>query len=81
VYFKTGIKDLNTDAFLRGRNFYFHQSCANVMSSYRLNKELLNQAQNQQRAAGNGDSVGATATPRSLSPAQSPQQSVSQAME
>jgi len=81
VYFKTGIKDLNTDAFLRGRNFYFHQSCANVMSSYRLNKELLNQAQNQQRAAGNGDSVAATATPRSLSPAQSPQQSVSQAME
>ncbi|XP_037719595.1 protein Teyrha-meyrha isoform X1 [Drosophila subpulchrella] len=78
---KTGIKDLNTDAFLRGRNFYFHQSCANVMSSYRLNKELLNQAQNQQRAAGNGDSVAATATPRSLSPAQSPQQSVSQAME
>ncbi|XP_017014342.2 protein Teyrha-meyrha isoform X1 [Drosophila takahashii] len=78
---KTGIKDLNTDAFLRGRNFYFHQSCANVMSSYRLNKELLNQAQNQQRAAGNGDSVAATATPRSLSPAQSPQQSVSQVME
>ncbi|KAH8368220.1 hypothetical protein KR084_008566 [Drosophila pseudotakahashii] len=77
---KTGIKDLNTDAFLRGRNFYFHQSCANVMSSYRLNKELLSQAQNQQRAAGNGDSV-ATATPRSLSPAQSPQQSVSQVME
>ncbi|XP_033160828.1 protein Teyrha-meyrha isoform X3 [Drosophila mauritiana] len=88
---KTGIKDLNTDAFLRGRNFYFHQSCANVMSSYRLNKELLSQAQNQQRAAANGngngsgigmgDSGGATATPRSLSPAQSPQQSVSQAME
>ncbi|EDW49812.1 GM16921 [Drosophila sechellia] len=88
---KTGIKDLNTDAFLRGRNFYFHQSCANVMSSYRLNKELLSQAQNQQRAAANGngngsgigmgDSGGATATPRSLSPAQSPQQSVSQTME
>ncbi|XP_068149951.1 protein Teyrha-meyrha isoform X2 [Drosophila tropicalis] len=92
---KTGIKDLNTDAFLRGRNFYFHQSCANVMSSYRLNKELLNQQQQaQQRTAagvgggggaasagsicpgsgggGGGDSV----TPRSLSPAQSPQQSV-----
>ncbi|EDX11108.1 GD12259 [Drosophila simulans] len=61
------------------------------MSSYRLNKELLSQAQNQQRAAANGngngsgigmgDSGGATATPRSLSPAQSPQQSVSQAME
>ncbi|XP_044313932.1 protein Teyrha-meyrha isoform X1 [Drosophila rhopaloa] len=84
---KTGIKDLNTDAFLRGRNFYFHQSCANVMSSYRLNKELLNQAQNQQRAAGGGGGGGAggdvvaTATPRSLSPAQSPQQSVSQVME
>ncbi|XP_034106419.1 protein Teyrha-meyrha isoform X2 [Drosophila albomicans] len=69
---KTGIKDLNTDAFLRGRNFYFHQSCANVMSSYRLNKELLSQAQAQREAAAN------TATPRSLSPspAQSPQQSV-----
>ncbi|KAH8286506.1 hypothetical protein KR054_010311 [Drosophila jambulina] len=85
---KTGIKDLNTDAFLRGRNFYFHQSCANVMSSYRLNKELLSQAQSQQqRAAGNGggggagEAVATTATPRSLSPAQSPQQSVSQAME
>ncbi|KAH8370521.1 hypothetical protein KR093_003848 [Drosophila rubida] len=75
---KTGIKDLNTDAFLRGRNFYFHQSCANVMSSYRLNKELLSQAQAQREAAAN------TATPRSLSPspAQSPQQSVAtQAME
>ncbi|XP_064545874.1 protein Teyrha-meyrha isoform X3 [Drosophila montana] len=69
---KTGIKDLNTDAFLRGRNFYFHQSCANVMSSYRLNKELLSQAQAQREANAN------TATPRSLSPspAQSPQQSV-----
>ncbi|XP_017840929.1 protein Teyrha-meyrha isoform X2 [Drosophila busckii] len=68
---KTGIKDLNTDAFLRGRNFYFHQSCANVMSSYRLNKELLSQAQAQREAVN-------TATPRSLSPspAQSPQQSV-----
>ncbi|KAH8260924.1 hypothetical protein KR044_000637 [Drosophila immigrans] len=75
---KTGIKDLNTDAFLRGRNFYFHQSCANVMSSYRLNKELLSQAQAQREAAAS------VATPRSLSPspAQSPQQSVaSQAME
>ncbi|XP_017072491.1 protein Teyrha-meyrha isoform X2 [Drosophila eugracilis] len=78
---KTGIKDLNTDAFLRGRNFYFHQSCANVMSSYRLNKELLSQAQSQQRGSGNGETVAATATPRSLSPAQSPQQSVSQVME
>ncbi|XP_032595270.1 protein Teyrha-meyrha [Drosophila grimshawi] len=66
---KTGIKDLNTDAFLRGRNFYFHQSCANVMSSYRLNKELLNQAQ-AQREANTANSA------TSLSPAQSPQQSV-----
>ncbi|TMW44257.1 hypothetical protein DOY81_010663 [Sarcophaga bullata] len=40
---KTGIKDLSSDSFLRGRNFYFHQSCANVMSSYRLNKELHHQ--------------------------------------
>ncbi|XP_022231146.2 protein Teyrha-meyrha isoform X4 [Drosophila obscura] len=94
---KTGIKDLNTDAFLRGRNFYFHQSCANVMSSYRLNKELLNQAQNQQQqhqqqqhqqqqqrtggATGSGPGGEAASTPRSLSPAQSPQQSVGQAME
>ncbi|KAH8295823.1 hypothetical protein KR018_010476 [Drosophila ironensis] len=80
---KTGIKDLNTDAFLRGRNFYFHQSCANVMSSYRLNKELLSQAQSQQRTSSSaaGEAVAATATPRSLSPAQSPQQSVPQAME
>ncbi|EDV40849.1 optic morphology(2D), isoform A [Drosophila ananassae] len=81
---KTGIKDLSTDAFLRGRNFYFHQSCANVMSSYRLNKELLSQAQSQQRAVaggGSAEAVTATATPRSLSPAQSPQQSVPQAME
>ncbi|XP_030369365.1 protein Teyrha-meyrha isoform X2 [Scaptodrosophila lebanonensis] len=68
---KTGIKDLNTDAFLRGRNFYFHQSCANVMSSYRLNKELISQA--QQRAS---EPPTTAATPRSLSPAQSPQQSV-----
>ncbi|XP_017955862.1 protein Teyrha-meyrha isoform X6 [Drosophila navojoa] len=70
---KTGIKDLNTDAFLRGRNFYFHQSCANVMSSYRLNKELLSQAQAQREA----NAANAANTPRSLSPspAQSPQQS------
>lgn len=73
---KTGIKDLNTDAFLRGRNFYFHQSCANVMSSYRLNKELLSQQQQQQ--AQQREAAANTATPRSLSPspAQSPQQSV-----
>ncbi|KAM7358235.1 teyrha-meyrha isoform 2-T2 [Cochliomyia hominivorax] len=43
---KTGIKDLSSDSFLRGRNFYFHQSCANVMSSYRLNKELPHQLTN-----------------------------------
>lgn len=43
--FKTGIKDLASDSFLRGRNFYFHQSCANVMSSYRLNKDLPHQTQ------------------------------------
>ncbi|XP_065361414.1 protein Teyrha-meyrha isoform X2 [Calliphora vicina] len=42
---KTGIKDLSSESFLRGRNFYFHQSCANVMSSYRLNKELPHQSQ------------------------------------
>lgn len=73
---KTGIKDLNTDAFLRGRNFYFHQSCANVMSSYRLNKELFSQQQQQQ--AQQREVPANTATPRSLSPspAQSPQQSV-----
>lgn len=54
------------------------------MSSYRLNKELLSQAQSQQRAVvggGSAEAVTATATPRSLSPAQSPQQSVPQAME
>lgn len=45
---KTGIKDFASDTFLRGRNFYFHQSCANVMSSYRLNKELQQQQQQQQ---------------------------------
>lgn len=75
---KTGIKDLNTDAFLRGRNFYFHQSCANVMSSYRLNKELLSQQQQQQQQAQQREAAANTATPRSLSPspAQSPQQSV-----
>lgn len=79
---KTGIKDLNTDAFLRGRNFYFHQSCANVMSSYRLNKELFSQQQQQQ--AQQREVAANTATPRSLSPspAQSPQQSVAtQAMD
>lgn len=47
--FKTGIKDFASDTFLRGRNFYFHQSCANVMSSYRLNKELQQQQQQQQQ--------------------------------
>ncbi|XP_061397541.1 protein Teyrha-meyrha [Musca vetustissima] len=46
---KTGIKDFATDTLLRGRNFYFHQSCANVMSSYRLNKEIQQQQQLQQQ--------------------------------
>ncbi|XP_073843409.1 teyrha-meyrha isoform X2 [Musca autumnalis] len=45
---KTGIKDFASDTLLRGRNFYFHQSCANVMSSYRLNKEMQQQQQQQQ---------------------------------
>ncbi|XP_037933635.1 protein Teyrha-meyrha isoform X2 [Teleopsis dalmanni] len=40
---KTGIKDFNSDAFFRGRNLYFHQSCANVMSTYRLSKDLQQQ--------------------------------------
>ncbi|XP_067648402.1 protein Teyrha-meyrha isoform X2 [Eurosta solidaginis] len=40
---KTGIKDFATESFFRGRNLYFHQSCANVMSSYRLSKELQQQ--------------------------------------
>ncbi|XP_013107433.2 protein Teyrha-meyrha isoform X1 [Stomoxys calcitrans] len=51
---KTGIKDFAADTFLRGRNFYFHQSCANVMSSYRLNKELQQQ-QHQQTEVGSTD--------------------------
>ncbi|CAD7006299.1 unnamed protein product [Ceratitis capitata] len=42
---KTGIKDFATESFFRGRNLYFHQSCANVMSSYRLNKDLQQQQQ------------------------------------
>ncbi|XP_037816018.1 protein Teyrha-meyrha isoform X1 [Lucilia sericata] len=50
---KTGIKDLASDSFLRGRNFYFHQSCANVMSSYRLNKELSHQPHISQTANNN----------------------------
>ncbi|XP_053954872.1 protein Teyrha-meyrha [Anastrepha ludens] len=52
---KTGIKDFATESFFRGRNLYFHQSCANVMSSYRLSKDLQQQQQNliqqQQREA------------------------------
>ncbi|XP_049314049.1 protein Teyrha-meyrha isoform X2 [Bactrocera dorsalis] len=43
---KTGIKDFATESFFRGRNLYFHQSCANVMSSYRLSKDLQQQQQN-----------------------------------
>ncbi|XP_075162020.1 teyrha-meyrha isoform X2 [Haematobia irritans] len=53
---KTGIKDFAADSFLRGRNFYFHQSCANVMSSYRLNKELQQQHQ-QQTEVGSSDKI------------------------
>lgn len=46
LLFKTGIKDFATESFFRGRNLYFHQSCANVMSSYRLSKDLQQQQQN-----------------------------------